>query len=288
MTSRSKDSLPKWLHKPLLAGESSTSLAIKKSGLCTVCEEARCPNLPECYREKRATFMLLGSCCTRACGFCGVQFSRCPEPPDPAEPDKIASCCHEFSLRHVVLTMVTRDDLCDGGANHMAAAIRAVRAKQGSATVEVLTSDFGLVFASADIVLHERPEVFAHNIETVRSLSPLMRSKATYDGSLSLLAYIKETVPSQVTKSSLMVGLGETVDEVFEALKDLSRVGVDMVTIGQYLRPTEKHVAVREWIHPDVFVQYEEQAKKLGITEVVAGPFVRSSYQARPLRSTYT
>jgi lipoic acid synthetase len=180
--------------------------------------------------------------------------------------------------------MVTRDDLDDGGAAHLVATIRAVRARLPAATVEVLTSDFGGRFSSAATVLCEKPEVFAHNLETVRSLSSKIRCKATYEGSLTLLQAVKEKNPCQVTKSSLMVGLGERYDEVIEALKDLAKTGVDIVTIGQYLQPSSKQWSVKEWIPPEMFRTYEEQAKALGIREVVTGPLVRSSYKAQPLQ----
>jgi lipoic acid synthetase len=278
--------LPPWLHKPLRGISVYTEKAVKKCGLCTVCEEASCPNLSECYQEKRATFLLLGSLCTRSCAFCGVGFSRCPLLPDVNEPEKVAACCAELALRHVVLTMVTRDDLEDGGALHVVKTIRAVRATLPNVTVEVLTSDFLGATCAVDMILQEKPEVFAHNLETVRSLSPKVRFKATYEGSLAMLRTIKERDPSQVTKSSLMVGLGESFHEVIETLKDLCRIGVDIVTIGQYLQPTSSQVAVKEWIHPDIFRKYEMSAKELGIQEVVAGPFVRSSYMARPLQRT--
>jgi lipoyl synthase len=276
-------SLPPWLHKPLISGGGTTGHTVKQCGVCTVCEEARCPNLPECYREKRATFLLLGPFCTRTCGFCNVRYAKNPSPPDDSEPERVAECCRSFALRHVVLTMVTRDDLSDGGAGHVASTICAVRRKQPAATVEVLTSDFGGSHAAVDIVLEQHPEVFAHNIETVRSLTPRIRSVASYEGSIAVLRYVKETNPRQVTKSSLMVGLGETFEEVVMALRDLRSVGVNIVTIGQYLQPSAKHMAVKEWVHPTVFRQYEDVAQSLGIARVVSGPFVRSSYQAAPL-----
>ena len=277
-------SLPQWLHKPLRGGGVQTEETVRQCGICTVCEEALCPNLPECYREKRAAFLLLGALCTRSCAFCGVGFSKCPPPPDINEPEKIADCCAELALQHVVLTMVTRDDLEDGGALHVVKTIRAVRKKLRNATVEVLTSDFGGSVFSVDMIVQEKPEVFAHNLETVRSVSKTIRSRATYDGSLDMLRSIKEKEASQVTKSSLMVGLGESFQEVIETLKDLSRIGVDIVTIGQYLQPTSRHMAVKEWIHPDTFRKYEMSAKELGIREVIAGPFVRSSYKAQPIQ----
>ena len=276
--------LPPWLHKPLRGGTIQTEKAVRQCGLCTVCEEALCPNLSECYQERRAAFLLLGPLCTRACAFCSVGFSPYPPSPDAGEPSRVAACCAELALRHAVLTMVTRDDLADGGALHLANTVCAVRQMVPEVTVEVLTSDFAGSSSAVDIILREKPEVFAHNLETVRSLSPKVRSLATYDGSLSLLRSIKEKEPGQVTKSSLMVGLGESVVEVQEALLDLKRAGVDCVTIGQYLQPTSKQVAVKEWIHPDLFCRYEMYGKELGIQEVIAAPFVRSSYKARPLK----
>jgi lipoic acid synthetase len=199
------------------------------------------------------------------------------------EPKRVADCCEQLELKHVVLTMVTRDDLEDGGALHVVQTIRSVRERLSHVTVEVLTSDFGGSPFSIDMIVQEKPEVFAHNLETVRSLSHKVRCKASYDGSLDLLRDIKEKYPDQVTKSSLMVGLGETYDEVVESLKDLAHIGVDIVTIGQYLQPTPKNVTVKEWISPDMFFSYEKVGVDLGIREVIAGPFVRSSYKAKPL-----
>jgi len=278
--------LPSWLHKFLSAGKgaSDTAHSIKKRGLCTVCEEARCPNLPECYRQKRATFLLLGSQCTRSCGFCSVGFSSSPAPPDPEEPRRIAEYCKENKLQHIVLTMVTRDDLQDGGSAHLVEVMRQVRFLLPGAGCELLTSDFAGLWPPVLAILDEYPEVFAHNIETVRSLSPRVRCKATYDGSLALLKRVKKERPKQVTKSSLMLGLGEAKEEVFEAIEDLAGAGVDMITIGQYLQPTSKQLAVKEWIHPDLFSEYGQRAKKSGIKGAMVGPFVRSSYAAKPLR----
>ena len=275
--------LPPWLHKPLQKGSAQVQTTLRQCGLCTVCEEALCPNISECYEEKRATFLLLGPVCTRACGFCGVGFSCAPSAPDVNEPEKVAVCCSELGLRHVVLTMVTRDDMDDGGALHVVKTIRAVREKLPHVTVEVLTSDFGGVWPSVEMVIVEKPEVFAHNVETVQAISPKVRYKATYDGSLAMLKKIKEHHPSQVTKSSIMVGLGETFEQVIETLTDLRQARVDIVTIGQYLQPTSKQVKVKEWVSPTTFQEYEKRAKEIGIHEVVAGPFVRSSYKARPI-----
>jgi len=277
--------LPPWLHKAFSLGKGAfgTASSIKKRGLCTVCEEAKCPNLPECYDQKRATFLLLGSTCTRSCGFCSVGFCASPPLPDPEEPQMVAEYCRDNALQHIVLTMVTRDDLEDGGVSHVVRVIREIRSLLPEAGCEVLTSDFDGKWSSVETLLNENPEIFAHNVETVRSLSPRVRCKATYKGSLSLLERIKKERPKQATKSSLMVGLGETREEVFEAIDDLARVGVDMITIGQYLQPTSKQLKVKEWIHPDRFAEYGRRARESGIQEVMVGPFVRSSYAARPL-----
>ena len=274
-------SLPPWLHKPLheCSGTKQTILAC---GVRTVCEEALCPNQSECYRDRRATFLLLGPSCTRACAFCHVRHER-PAPPDPKEPEAVAACCEQLGLRHAVLTMVTRDDLEDGGALHVAATVRAVRRRLPGTSVEVLTSDFDGRSSSAALLLEERPEIFAHNIETVRSLTPTLRSRATYDGSLCFLRNLKEARPAQITKSSLMVGLGETYEEVLKTLHDLSEAGVDEVTIGQYLQPSPQQVRVKEWISPDLFNTYEAAARSFGIANVIAGPFVRSSYRSQAL-----
>jgi len=278
--------LPSWLHKAFSAGKeaSDTAHSIKKRGLCTVCEEAKCPNLPECYHQKRATFLLLGSLCTRSCGFCSVGFCSSPQPPDPEEPKKIAEYCQDNKLQHVVLTMVTRDDLEDGGASHIVSVMREIRSVLPEAGCEILTSDFARKWEPVKLLLDEKPEVLAHNLETVRALSSRVRSQATYEGSLALLTKIKKERPEQVTKSSIMLGLGESKPQVFETIEDLARAGIDMITIGQYLQPTPKQLAVKEFIHPDLFAEYGQKAKECGIQEVMVGPFVRSSYAARPIR----
>jgi len=278
--------LPKWLKKPLSGGFGSNKTAadLHKRGLCTVCEEARCPNLPECYKQRRATFLLLGSECTRKCSFCSVNHSRHPLPPDEDELYKVADYCREHRLRHVVLTMVTRDDLPDGGAAHVVKVMQTVRELVPEAACELLTSDFDGNWEATQCLLEHKPEVFAHNIETVRFLSSRIRSVATYDRSLQLLRRVKEKYPQQVTKSSLMVGLGETRDQIVEALFDLAQAGIDMVTIGQYLQPTPQQIAVKEWIEPELFEEYAETARELGIRDVMSGPFVRSSYAAHTLQ----
>lgn len=274
---------PEWLHKRLVAGcgVTETKKTIDGFELCTVCEEARCPNLAECYQQKKATLLLLGPSCTRSCRFCAVGCVKNPSPPDSEEPNHVAECVKKFGLRHVVLTMVTRDDLPDGGARHVASTLRAIRDTCESVTCEVLVSDFAGSFEAAKIILDEKPEVFSHNLETVRSLTPRIRSKATYETSLMLLSWVKKQNGEQMTKSGLMVGLGESREEVLHTIDDLVRASIDVITIGQYMQPTPRQIPVQEWISPETFAEYEAYATRAGITQVLSGPFVRSSYGAR-------
>lgn len=269
---------PEWLHRPLPDGKElfQTEDNIRNARLFTVCEEARCPNLVECYSKKTATFLILGRECTRACGFCDIAHAKAPQMPDPEEPSRIAEASRALGLRHVVITMVARDDLNDGGALHLVACIEAVRSL--GSTVEVLTSDFNGVTTSWDTVINASPDIFNHNVETVERLSPKVRHTATYARSLDLLRYAKKK--NQRVKSGIMVGLGETSDEVFATLKDLASVGCDIVTIGQYLKPSRRKFIVQEFIHPDQFAEYEAMGKELGIKHMFCGPFVRSSYNA--------
>ncbi len=269
---------PSWLHRPLPDGKElfQTEDNIRKARLHTVCEEARCPNLVECYSKKTATFLVLGRECTRACGFCDIAHAKKPVMPDLDEPERVALAALELGLRHVVITMVARDDLNDGGAAHLVACIEAVR--KSNATVEVLTSDFMGVHSSWDTVFRASPDIFNHNVETVERLTPKVRHTATYARSLELLAYAKKN--QMRVKSGLMVGLGEARDEVVSTLKDLASHGCDIVTIGQYLKPSRKKFLVQEFIHPDQFKEYEAIGKELGIKHMFCGPFVRSSYNA--------
>jgi len=251
--------------------------------LHTICEEARCPNISECWGRGTATFQILGDTCTRACRYCYVHSGRPEHPPDPLEPLRLAQTAAQMGLSHVVVTSVDRDDLPDRGAAHYAATIRALRARLPVASIEVLTPDFlGVEEEALRIVLAERPEVFNHNIETVRRLHRRMRgAKASYDGALGLLRRAKETAGYPVlTKSGLIVGLGETNEEVVETMRDLRTAGVDVVTIGQYLQPSAKHVQIDRWVHPDEFRSFREQGEALGFGSVFSGPLVRSSYRA--------
>jgi lipoic acid synthetase len=256
---------------------------IHGSSLHTVCEEARCPNIAECWGRGTATFQILGDTCTRACRYCYVNSGKPEHPADPLEPLRLANAAAQMGLQHVVVTSVDRDDLPDRGAGHFAATVRALKAKVPSASVELLTPDFlGVEEEALRIVLAERPEVFNHNIETVRRLHRRMRgAKASYDKALWLLRRAKEVAGYDVlTKSGIIVGLGETNDEVVETMRDLRANGVDVVTIGQYLQPSAKHAQIDRWVHPDEFRWFREQGEALGFGSVFAGPLVRSSYRA--------
>ena len=251
--------------------------------LNTICEEARCPNISECWGRGTATFQILGDTCTRACRYCYVHSGRPETPPDPLEPLRLAQAAAQMQLKHVVVTSVDRDDVADRGAGHYAATIRALKAKLPEASVEVLTPDFlGVEEEALQTVLGARPEVFNHNIETVRRLHARMRgAKASYDGALWLLRRAKEIADYRVlTKSGIIVGLGETNDEVVDTMRDLRANGVDVVTIGQYLQPSAKHAQIDRWVHPDEFRWFREQGEELGFGSVFSGPLVRSSYRA--------
>jgi lipoic acid synthetase len=263
---------------------------IHGASLNTICEEARCPNIAECWGRGTATFQILGDTCTRACRYCYVH-SGTPEAVDPLEPLRLAQTAAQMGLEHVVVTSVDRDDLPDRGAAHYAATIRALRAKLPNASIEVLTPDFlGVEEDALEVVLAARPDVFNHNIETVRRLHRRMRgAKGNYDGSLSLLARAHELVGYPLlTKSGIIVGLGEQNEEVVETMRDLRAAGVDVVTIGQYLQPSAKHAEIDRWVHPDEFDWLREQGEALGFGSVFAGPLVRSSYRADEQRAAAT
>jgi lipoyl synthase len=256
---------------------------IHGASLNTICEEARCPNISECWGRGTATFQILGDTCTRACRYCYVNSGKPEHPPDPLEPLRLAHTAAQMELQHVVVTSVDRDDVPDRGAGHYAATIRALKAKLPEATVEILTPDFlGVEEDALRTILAERPEVFNHNIETVRRLHARMRgAKASYDKALWLLERAKELADYPVlTKSGIIVGLGETNDEVVDTLRDLRAHGVDVVTIGQYLQPSAKHAKIDRWVHPDEFRWFREQGEALGFGSVFSGPLVRSSYRA--------
>ena len=256
---------------------------IHGQSLRTICEEARCPNISECWGRGTATFQILGETCTRACRYCYVNSGKPEHPPDPLEPLRLAQTAAQMGLKHVVVTSVDRDDVADRGAGHYAATIRALKSKVPEASVEVLTPDFlGVEEEALRTVLSARPEVFNHNIETVRRLHRRMRgAKASYDKALWLLQRAKEIADYPVlTKSGIIVGLGETNDEVVETMRDLRQHGVDVVTIGQYLQPSSKHAQIDRWVHPDEFRWFREQGEELGFGSVFSGPLVRSSYRA--------
>jgi lipoic acid synthetase len=272
--------LPEWLKKPLPEGNGNffTHGLIDELKLTTVCEEARCPNRAECWSRRTATFMIMGEVCTRPCGFCSVNKGT-PQTLESDEPARVAEAAHRLGLRHVVITSVTRDDLPDGGAEHFRQCILAVRERTG-AVVEVLTPDFQGNTAALDIVLSASPEVFNHNTETVPRLYRKVRGRADYRRTLDLLDYVKKQRPEIVTKSGLMLGIGETIDELFDVLADLRSVNCDTLTLGQYLAPTLKHIPVARFVPPEEFDSIAARARLLGFKKVVAGPFVRSSYHA--------
>ncbi|MCH9634105.1 MAG: Lipoyl synthase [Chlamydiae bacterium] len=273
---------PSWLHRPLPQGSllSKTHDILKKGQLPTVCEEAKCPNLLECFSKKTATFLAMGKDCTRNCGFCDIDHLKNPPPLDPKEPEKIAEASKRLGLKHIVITMVARDDLEDGGASHLAKIIRAIKKNLPDATVEVLTSDFEGNKAALDTIIEAQPKIFNHNIETVRDWTPRVRHKATYDRTLEVLSYVKSKAPHVWVKSGIMVGLGEVDSQVEETLRDLKQAGCDIVTIGQYLQPNRKKLRVKAFITPDQFNHYTQFGQDLGIKSMYCGPFVRSSYNA--------
>jgi len=277
---------PEWM-KVRAPSKDSAYFDVKKlihgASLNTICEEARCPNIAECWGRGTATFQILGDTCTRACRYCYVHSGKPDSPPDPLEPLRLAAAAAKMNLKHVVVTSVDRDDVPDRGAGHYAATIRALKNKVPEASVEVLTPDFlGVEEQALRTVLAARPEVFNHNIETVRRLHPRMRgAKASYDKALWLLERAKELADYPVlTKSGIIVGLGETNEEVVETMRDLREHGVDVVTIGQYLQPSSKHAQIDRWVHPDEFRWFREQGEELGFGSVFSGPLVRSSYRA--------
>jgi lipoic acid synthetase len=252
---------------------------LREQKLVTVCEEARCPNLGECFSRGTATFMLLGDRCTRRCGYCSVETGH-GLPPDPLEPSRVAQAALQLGLKYVVLTSVARDDLQDQGASQFARTVLALREALPGVKVEILTPDFRGDRAALAIALASRPEVFNHNVETVPRLFPEARAQGDYARSLDVLRTAKELVPSQVTKSGFMVGLGETDAEILEVLRDLRRARVEIVTIGQYLRPTRGHLPVRRFVTPEGFESLREAALSLGFPTVYSGVFVRSSFNA--------
>ncbi|HET7580015.1 MAG TPA: lipoyl synthase [Bacillales bacterium] len=273
---------PEWLKINLNTNKNYTGLKkmMREKRLHTVCEEAKCPNIHECWAvRKTATFMILGAVCTRGCRFCAVQ-TGLPNELDWQEPERVAESVEQMDLRHVVVTAVARDDLNDGGAGVFAETVRAIRRRNPRCTIEVLPSDMKGDYESLKTLIDAQPNIFNHNIETVRRLTKRVRAKATYDRSLELLKRVKDMSPNLPTKSSIMLGLGETKEEIVEAMDDLLAHNVDIMTIGQYLQPTKKHLKVEKYWHPDEFAELKEIALEKGFRHCESGPLVRSSYHA--------
>ncbi|MGD2108795.1 MAG: lipoyl synthase [Phycisphaerae bacterium] len=273
--------LPPWLKRPLPSREfAQTRRIVAGSGIATVCQEAKCPNLCECWSKRHATFMILGDKCTRRCHFCSVATAR-PEPPADDEPERLAEAVEGLRLKHVVLTAVARDDLDDEGAGHFARCVHAIRERSPETTIEVLPADFHARRECIQTLCDAAPEIYNHNIETVEGLTRRIRPQARYHRSLDVLRIVKELTPSMITKSGIMVGLGETVEGLYATFEDLRAVGCDVLTIGQYLQPTlTDHAVVERYYTPDEFEALGEHARGLGFLSVASGPFVRSSYNA--------
>jgi len=272
---------PEWLKIRIKAGSNTGNISniLKKYGLNTVCEQADCPNICECFNRGTATFMILGKNCTRNCKFCKITKGETEEL-DPLEPKNIAKAIQEMELKHTVITSVTRDDLPDGGADHFANTILEIKKLCPNVTVEVLIPDLKGDYESLKKVVYAKPNVLNHNVETIPDLYSSVRPMAVYERSLELLKRVKEIDGSIFTKSGFMVGLGEKEDQVIELLKDLKKVNCDIITIGQYLQPSKEHYEVVEYVHPDKFKKYEKIAKDMGFIYVASGPLVRSSYHA--------
>lgn len=274
---------PSWLHRKIPSGSvlQKTGELLSKQHLHTVCEEAKCPNLLECWSKKTATFLIMGKECTRSCGFCDIDFSKTPAPLDEDEPRRLAESVEALGLKHVVITMVARDDLTDGGAAHLAAVVKAIREKNDAVTIELLTSDLSGDESSIDTVLSAGPEIFNHNIETVRELTDRVRHKARYERTLAFLRYVKKNAPAHtMVKSGIMVGLGESEEQVRQTIRDLKEVGCDIITIGQYLQASKTKLRVKAFIPPAQFKAYEDFGYEIGVSYMYCGPFVRSSYNA--------
>ncbi|HLG85735.1 MAG TPA: lipoyl synthase [Alphaproteobacteria bacterium] len=272
---------PDWIRvkAPTSPEYHATRQIVRAHGLATVCEEAACPNIGECWAQRHATFMILGEVCTRACAFCNVATGK-PAHLDSDEPRRVGDAVAKLGLKHVVVTSVDRDDLADGGAAHFAATIRSIRSAAAGTTIEILTPDFKNKPKAIEIVLGDPPDVFNHNLETVPRLYASIRPGARYFTSLQLLSRVKEIDPSMFTKSGIMVGLGESREEVLQVMDDLRAADVDFLTIGQYLQPTRKHAPVDRFVTPDEFASYAAAARAKGFTMVSASPLTRSSYHA--------
>lgn len=273
--------LPSWLKRPLPSGDFvHTREVVAASGVATVCQEAKCPNLSECWSKRHATFMILGDKCTRRCHYCAVRTAR-PDPPAVDEPDRLAEAVAQLRLAHVVLTAVARDDLSDEGAGHFAQCVRAIHARCPETTVEVLPADFHARRECVETLCAAGPELYNHNLEMVERLTPKLRPQGRYRRSLEVLRLVKEIAPAMLTKSGVMVGLGETMDELRQSFRDLRTVDCDVLTVGQYLQPTlDGHAPIARFYAPAEFEELANYARSLGFVSVAAGPFVRSSYNA--------
>lgn len=282
---------PKWLRHTLPSGSAlaHTHQVLQKYQLNTVCEEAKCPNRMECYSKSTATFLVLGSACTRACGFCDIDFTKTPQAPDPTEPKRIAMCATELKLKHVVITMVARDDLSDGGVSHLIAIVKEMQVSSPHTTLEFLISDLLGNFQALDLFLEEKIAIFNHNLETVERLTPKIRHKATYERSLSILQYASQrNCRNYFVKSGIMLGLGEEEEEVKATLRDLMSSGCHIVTLGQYLQPNKNRLRVKSFVSPETFKKYEHYGVSIGIQFMYCGPFVRSSYNAQDFHEFIT
>jgi len=280
----SRPKLPPWIKVKVGVGErEAVADTLADLRLNTVCSGAMCPNLGECFCRGTATFLIMGSSCTRNCKFCAIDHNQKPLPVETDEPARVAEAVRRLKLKYAVITSVTRDDLPDGGARYFAETIRLIKALPTAVEVEVLTPDFNLDLDALRVVLADRPTVFNHNIETVRRLSGQIRYQATYDKSLALLRAAGEMAPDVPTKSGIMVGLGETDEEIIEAMRDLRDSGVSILTVGQYLPPSAEHWPLDRYVTPEMFKEFEEIARKLGFSAVASGPLVRSSYHAGEL-----
>lgn len=271
---------PSWLNKKVsLQACSRLQGLLRASAVETVCEQALCPNIGECFEKRQATFLILGRQCTRACTFCNIEKGR-PGPPDWREPERVAAAVEKLGLSHAVITSVTRDDLADGGASLFRETVLRIRRKTPEVTVEVLIPDFGLSLEAIAAVATSGPDIVAHNLETVASLYPLVRPDADYGRSLEVLRSVKRVCPAVRTKSGAMVGMGEKHEEVLRLLADARGAGCDFFSIGQYLAPSGRHYPVREFVMPEAFERYKEEGGRLGFAHVESGPYVRSSYMA--------
>lgn len=274
---------PQWLNtvynKEAKEAIREMNVMLNELSLNTVCKEANCPNMGECFKKNTATFMIMGPNCTRHCRFCNVSKGEI-FPLDPKEPENVAKASKKLGLQHIVVTSVTRDDLDDGGASHFAETIRAIKRELPHATVEVLIPDLKGIEESIDIVIDAKPDVINHNVETVPSLYSIVRPGADYNRSLNVLKYVKEKSPDILTKTGIMVGLGEKIEEVSKLMDDLVNIDCDIFTIGQYLRPSSKHIEVKEYVTPEIFDEYKKIAQEKGIKYTASAPLVRSSYNA--------